>query len=662
MTFNSPLFGFRRFIYDTLGQVSQQRVNQIIQEGVKFQKNQPYNGDILTEEFQKFLNRLPKPISEQTVDQLVDKLLPYFSSPRKIRQSYVYTVTDEETGEKMPKSGETVRLVVNLGTPKKRVSFIPSFAEERENMDKPEPHSDMSLFRNSFYNVKNNLVRVSIDKLREEISGGVFKKSLQEFYKAFVEVLPIDIRLTTPSQKLSFLRKLNLVASDDIYDMRNNEEEMKRNLTPLTSEGQIEKFTKEIATVKKNIRNLVPIGRVPLRETTKAIVEALEKDYDLSKLGRMFVKGHALEDDLDEKVSQREDSKTFGEWIYRAIFSTAGSRPFQNIQVDEDYVPLEEEDDSFFDKKPTDTVDRSPQKPKIDYYILYIFKNTKGERVRIVTRDYGDGTLKPNKVQRILENNYQGDSPYSLEKTHKLSEEAYKKLGEQVINESKKFKEIATKLLDRYVRRTHDNEVYFDAEMFGEQLDRPVSYYFDATMFDDTTEAEERLRRYVREDVIEWTSKPIIANIRQIGSPPETRGSRIKPFSPLIGGVVVGSKEEIVGWIREKRLVHGGQFDTDVSLDPELFKMDLNELNSKERRRLKTFLQDADPTEFFGEEYLKLSKVINTLENIVGSSEEEELEGMDEENLKLIKKLAHLRKRYENLYQDIYEMVYGEEE
>ena len=103
-------------------------------------------------------------------------------------------------------------------------------------------------------------------------------------------------------------------------------------------------------------------------------------------------------------------------------------------------------------------------------------------------------------------------------------------------------------------------------------------------------------------------------------------------------------------------------FDTEVELDPELFKMDLNNLSAKERRRLKTYLQDADPTEFFGEEYLKLSKVINTLENIVGSSEEEELEGMDEENLKLIKKLAHLRKRYENLYQDLYEMVYGEEE
>ena len=32
----------------------------------------------------------------------------------------------------------------------------------------------------------------------------------------------------------------------------------------------------------------------------------------------------------------------------------------------------------------------------------------------------GGGTLKPNKIQSILDKNYQGDSPYSLEKTAKL--------------------------------------------------------------------------------------------------------------------------------------------------------------------------------------------------------------------------------------------------
>ena len=620
MTFNSPLFGFRRFIYDTLGQVSQQRVNQIIQEGVKFQKNQPYNGDILTEEFQKFLNRLPKPINEQTVDQLVDKLLPYFSV-RRSRQSYVYTVTDEETGDKTPTTGNTVKLVVNLGTPNKRVSFIPSFAEERENMDKPEPHSDMSLFRDSFYNVKNNLVRVSIERLREEISGGVFKKSLQEFYKAFIEVLPIDIRLTTPSQKLSFLRKLNLVASDDIYSMRNNREEMERNLTPLTSEGQIEKFTKEIATVKKNIRNLVPIGRVPLRETTKAIADALGKDYDLSKLGRMFVKGHALEDHLDERVSQREDSKTFGEWIYRAIFSTEGSRPFQNVQVDEDYVPLEEEEDSFFDRKPeiTDTRQRVQELTTPEFNgRRFVFTNPNGDDIIY----YTSGEITSEQVARGLPNSYKLDREETINDVVE-----FQKLARA---DRKKHERAKQRFEDKYISPPPEinlDEFYSSLEAVAEQIRRKQT----------------RGKKLRDRDLQGRAVSPRIRTEYVPGDKgPAGRAGQIKVLNP------------------SKFYFH--PFDTEVELDPELFKMDLNELNPKERRRLKTVLQDADPTEFFGEEYLKLSKVINTLENIVGSSEEEELEGMDEENLKLIKKLAHLRKRYENLYQDIYEMVYGEEE
>ena len=623
MTFNSPLFGFRRFIYDTLGQVSQQRVNQIIQEGVKFQKNQPYNGDILTEEFQRFLNRLPKPISEQTVDQLVDKLLPYFSV-RRSRQSYVYTVTNEETGDKTPTTGNTVKLVVNLGTPNKRVSFIPSFAEERENMDRPERHSDMSLFRDSFYNVKNNLVRVSIDRLREEVSGGVFKKSLQEFYKAFIEVLPIDIRLATPSQKLSFLRKLNLVASDDIYSMRNNREEMERNLTPLTSEGQIEKFTKEIATVKKNIRNLVPVGRVPLRETTKAIAKKLGGDYDLSKLGRMFVKGHALEDHLDERVSQREGSKTFGEWIYRAIFSTEGSRPFQNVQVDEDYVPLEEGEDSFFDTEPeiTDTRQRVQElaPPKFNGR-RFVFTSPNGDDIIY----YSSGVINAEQVGRRLPEGYKLDREETID---------------DVMEYQSKQKADA-KREERLKRKLSTSEVniaefYDNLNPMAEQIRRDA-------IAEQSRRKKTRGRKLQDRDISGRAVSPRLRTEYVPGDKgPTGRAGQIKVLNP------------------SKFYFH--PFDTDVELDPELFKMDLNELNPKERRRLKTFLQDADPTEFFGEEYLKLSKVINTLENIVGSSEEEELEGMDEENLKLIKKLAHLRKRYENLYRDIYEMVYGEEE
>lgn len=117
---------------------------------------------------------------------------------------------------------------------------------------------------------------------------------------------------------------------------------------------------------------------------------------------------------------------------------------------------------------------------------------------------------------------------------------------------------------------------------------------------------------------------------------------------------------------RERKVVNSLDIDMEfgytAGIPKDEEKMDLGELSSKERRRLKTYLQDAEPTKFFGEEYLKLTKLINTLADVVDSAEEEELEGMDEENLKLIKKLAHLRKRYETLYEEIYGMVYEEEE
>jgi len=89
-------------------------------------------------------------------------------------------------------------------------------------------------------------------------------------------------------------------------------------------------------------------------------------------------------------------------------------------------------------------------------------------------------------------------------------------------------------------------------------------------------------------------------------------------------------------------------------------KKSMDDLNSKQRRKVKTYLQDADPTEYFGEEYLKLGKLINILDEVEGSTGE--LEGLEEDNLKMIKVAASLRKKYENLYRKLREKVYPEEE
>ena len=93
-----------------------------------------------------------------------------------------------------------------------------------------------------------------------------------------------------------------------------------------------------------------------------------------------------------------------------------------------------------------------------------------------------------------------------------------------------------------------------------------------------------------------------------------------------------------------------------------VLKMDVEDLPPKTRKKVKTYMQDADPTEYFGEEYLKLGKVINILEGIVDAEDEEELAELSEDNLKMVKLAARLRKHYETLYRALDDMVYDNKE
>jgi hypothetical protein len=91
-------------------------------------------------------------------------------------------------------------------------------------------------------------------------------------------------------------------------------------------------------------------------------------------------------------------------------------------------------------------------------------------------------------------------------------------------------------------------------------------------------------------------------------------------------------------------------------------KADLSGLSSKERRKVKTMLQNAHPTEYFGEDYLRLGKVINIIDGLAEDEEAELLEKLGVKNLQMVKTAASLRKKYENLYKKLYDMVYDEEE
>jgi ubiquitin len=91
-------------------------------------------------------------------------------------------------------------------------------------------------------------------------------------------------------------------------------------------------------------------------------------------------------------------------------------------------------------------------------------------------------------------------------------------------------------------------------------------------------------------------------------------------------------------------------------------KADLSDLSAKERRKVKTMLQNAHPTEYFGEDYLRLGKVINIIDGLAEDEEAELLEKLGVKNLQMVKTAASLRKKYENLYKKLYDMVYDEEE
>lgn len=99
----------------------------------------------------------------------------------------------------------------------------------------------------------------------------------------------------------------------------------------------------------------------------------------------------------------------------------------------------------------------------------------------------------------------------------------------------------------------------------------------------------------------------------------------------------------------------------ELKLSMEFLKADISSLDEDRRREIKTILQNSHPTEYFGEDYLKLGKLINILGDVADTDEETLLEELGVENLQMVKKAAALRKIYERLYRTLRDIVYEEE-
>ena len=88
----------------------------------------------------------------------------------------------------------------------------------------------------------------------------------------------------------------------------------------------------------------------------------------------------------------------------------------------------------------------------------------------------------------------------------------------------------------------------------------------------------------------------------------------------------------------------------------------LESLNKKQRKKVKAILNIADPTEYFGHDFLKLEDLIKVLKSLGVVKGDKKLNkkilNLEDENLKVVKLATRLRKDYENLYRDLREMVY----
>ena len=88
----------------------------------------------------------------------------------------------------------------------------------------------------------------------------------------------------------------------------------------------------------------------------------------------------------------------------------------------------------------------------------------------------------------------------------------------------------------------------------------------------------------------------------------------------------------------------------------------LDSLNPKQRKKLKKTLQSAEPTEFFGQDFTKLGELINVLRELEFTKSDKKLnkkmKSMDERNIDIVATATKLRKEYELLYRQLYDLVH----
>tara|TARA_R100000458_G_C8273279_1_gene248131 strand:- start:164 stop:2863 length:2700 start_codon:yes stop_codon:yes gene_type:complete len=129
-------------------------------------------------------------------------------------------------------------------------------------------------------------------------------------------------------------------------------------------------------------------------------------------------------------------------------------------------------------------------------------------------------------------------------------------------------------------------------------------------------------------------------------------GRRAKFRTDEYGRKVRKSLEELLDSIGE----------TDDVIYKEDTGLILESLNKTQKKKLKTILNVADPTEYFGHDFLKLADVIKVLKSLGVVKGDKQLGKkvikLEDKNLKVVKLATKLRKDYERLYDELRKLIF----
>ena len=87
----------------------------------------------------------------------------------------------------------------------------------------------------------------------------------------------------------------------------------------------------------------------------------------------------------------------------------------------------------------------------------------------------------------------------------------------------------------------------------------------------------------------------------------------------------------------------------------------LEKLDPKKKKRLKKILQSTQPSEYMGQDFTKIGKLIDELKDaglMKTKKMHKKMKAMDEKNVSMVATASELRKDYEILYRQLRGMVY----